>query len=130
LRGGEIELARESVRRLGEFAGHYVRRQIPHLRSLAAFEAWEGNLKSAIQHLLKARALMIPMGLPNERWTLEAKLAELYEKHGDLEKAREAQTALQAIDSLAEKIADLEMRATFVAFAHASLNAARVQPMT
>jgi hypothetical protein len=110
------------VQRLDKSVGPYQRLRIPHLRSLAALEAWEGNLGSAINHLQEARALMIPMGLPNERWTLEAKLAELYEKTGDLEKARETrENALGVIDLLAEKIPDEAMRATFVAFAHSSL---------
>ena len=74
---------------------------------------------------------MIPMGLPNERWTLEAKLAELYEQHGDLEKSREARgVALEVIESLAEKITDETMRATFEAFAHSSLKVAEAQRMT
>ncbi len=118
LRGGEIELARESVRRWGEFAGHYARRQIPYLRSLAALEAWEGKLEDAIQHLLEARDLMIPIGLPNERWTLEAKIAELYEQNGDLEKAHEAcHCALETINTLADGISDESSRTVFLEFA-------------
>jgi DNA-binding SARP family transcriptional activator len=128
LYGDEVELARESVRRLGAFAGHYVRRQIPYLRALSVLEVWEGNLQSAIQHLLEARALMIPMGLPNERWTLEAKLAELYEQNGDLEKSREArEIALTVIDSLVEKITDEAMRETFLIYAHLSLTVKNAQ---
>jgi hypothetical protein len=62
---------------------------------------------------------MIPIGLPNERWTLEAKLAELYEQHGNLEAARIARrTALEIVKTLAEKILDLEMQTTFLEFAH------------
>ncbi len=118
LRGGEIELARESVRRWGEFAGHYARRQIPYLRSLAVLEAWEGKLESAIGHLLEARDLMIPIGLPNERWTLEAKIAELYEQNGDLEKAHEAcNCALETVNTLADGISDESSRTVFLEFA-------------
>ncbi len=126
-----MDLARESVRRLGEFAGHYARRQIPYLRSLAVLEAWEGNLECAIGHLLEARALMIPMGLPNERWTLEAKLSELYGEMGDLEKSTQARNcALEVIESLADKITDEMMRDTFMDFAHSNLKAAQAQRTT
>ena len=122
LHGNEIDLARESVRRLGEFAGHYVRRQIQHLRSLAVLEAWEGNLENAINHLLEARDLMIPIGLPNERWTLEAQISGLYQQNNNLEKARETrETALKVIDSLAEKIIDLKMQKTFLEFGYKQL---------
>jgi DNA-binding SARP family transcriptional activator len=131
LRGGHQDLARESVKRFGKAVESYQRLHIAYLRSLAALEAWDGNLESAIQHLLEARALMIPMGLPNERWTLEAKLSELYVQIGDLEKAREARScALEVIASLAEKITDETMRDTFMVFAHSSLKSAEAQRMT
>ncbi len=117
LRGGEIELARESVRRLGEFAGHYVRRQIPYLRARAVLETWEGNLEDAIQTLEEARGLMIPIGLPNERWTLEVELAKLYTKTRNVERAEEAQkTALEVVHNLAEKISDPAIKQTFLEF--------------
>jgi tetratricopeptide (TPR) repeat protein len=122
LRGGEIELARKSVERLGEFTSHYVRRRIPYLRALSVLEVWDEKLELAIKHLEEARDLMIPIGLPNERWTLEAKLAELYERHGDLENSREARVnALEVIESLAEKIDDLEMRTTFLECSRAQM---------
>jgi DNA-binding SARP family transcriptional activator/tetratricopeptide (TPR) repeat protein len=118
LRGGEIELARESVRRLGEFVGHYARRQIPYLRSLAVLEVFDGKLEPAIGHLLDAKDLMIPIGLPNERWTLEANLAELYEQNGDLEKAKEARhCALEIVNTLADSIPDEASRTVFLQFA-------------
>ena len=118
LRGGEINLVRESVRRLGEFAGHYARRKIPYLRALSALEVWEGNTESATHHLLEARALMIPIGLPNERWTLEAKLAELYEKNGDLERALDARNhALEIVSTLGDSILDEASRTVFLEFA-------------
>jgi tetratricopeptide (TPR) repeat protein len=118
LRGGHENLARESVQQLGKAVESYQRLGIVYLRSLAALKAWEGNLESAIQHLLEARALMIPIGLPNERWTLEAKLADLCEQRGDLETAQHARdTAFQIIQSLANKISDLELRNTFLEFA-------------
>jgi tetratricopeptide (TPR) repeat protein len=123
LRGGEIDLAREFVHRLGEFTGRYARRQIPYLRSLAALEAFDSKLESAINHLLEARDLMIPIGLPNERWTLEAKLAELYDQNGDLEQARAARNyALETVNTLADGISDESSRTVFLEFAHAQVS--------
>ncbi len=118
LRGGKIDLARDTVRRLSESVGHYSRRQINCLRALAVLDVWDGHLESAITHLLNARDLIIPIGLPNERWTLEAKLAELFEQNGDLEKARQARTcALEITNALADGIADEVSRTVFLEFA-------------
>ncbi len=123
LRGGEVDLAQESVRRLGEFAGHYARRQIPYLRSLAVLKAFDGQLESAIGHLLEARELMIPIGLPNERWTLEAKLAELYDHNGDLEQAQEARNcALKIVNTIADSIPDKASRTVFLEFARTQVS--------
>jgi tetratricopeptide (TPR) repeat protein len=118
LRGGREDLARESLNSLGKSVGTYQRLRLTHLRSLAVLEAWEGNLESATAHLLEARALISKIGLSNERWMLEAKLAKLYEQNNHLEKASEARdTALGIVNILAAQIPDLETRNTFLGFA-------------
>ncbi len=90
LRGGHDDLARQEVERLKELARHYKRMQIPYFRALAVLEAWDKNLESAITSLKEALSLSLELGLPSEIWQINAKLAEVYEKNGDLENALES----------------------------------------
>ncbi len=118
LRGGQEVLAREELRRFGETVGPYQRLRISYLRSLAVLEAWDGHLESAIGHLEEAGNLALEMGLSSERWQIEAKLAELFETNGDLEKARESRNySFAIVNSLADGISDESSRTVFLEFA-------------
>ncbi len=131
LHGGHTELAREEVGRLKELARHYKRMQIPHLRALAVFEAWDGQLELAIKSLKQALELALEIGLPSEVWQINAKLAELLEKHGDLENAAKARdTALEIVNALAATIPDEAMRTRFLEFARAQVVSRAERPST
>jgi tetratricopeptide (TPR) repeat protein len=118
LRGGHDDLARQEVRCLFELARHYKRMQIPYFRALAVLETWEKQLEAAIKSLKEALSLSLELGLPSEIWQINAKLAELHEKNGDLEPAQKARdAALNVIQTLANTIPDLEIRITFLEFA-------------
>jgi predicted ATPase/DNA-binding SARP family transcriptional activator len=122
LRGGHDDLARQEVQRLKELARHYKRMQIPYFRALAVLEAWDKNLELAIKNLEEALSLALEIGLPSEVWQIDAKLAELLEKHGDLENAAKARdTALEIVNSLAATIPDGATRTTFLEFARAQV---------
>lgn len=85
--------------------------------SRAPLEVWHGQLDLAINSLKEALELALEIGLPSEIWQINTKLAGLLEKHGDLEKAAKARgTALEIVNSLAAKIPDEAMRATFLKF--------------
>ena len=72
---------------------------------------------------------MIPIGLPNERWTLEAKLAHLYGQRGDLKKARQARaTALEVVNALSQTVLDTPSRTVFLQFAHDQIGVAGQKP--
>jgi tetratricopeptide (TPR) repeat protein len=128
LRGGQDDLAREGVRHLGETTEPNERLRVTYLCALAVLEVWDGQLERSIKSLREALELALEIGLPSEVWQIDAKLAELLEKHGDLENAVKARdTALEIVNSLAAKIPDEAMRATFLEFARAQ-GATRVEP--
>jgi tetratricopeptide (TPR) repeat protein len=128
LRGGHNDLARQEVRRLFELARHYKRMQIPYFRALAVLEAWDKQLELAIKSLNEALSLSLELGLPSEIWQINAKLAEVYEKSGDLENAQKARdAALNVIQTLANTIPDLEIRNTFLEFATGRLIPVSIQ---
>lgn len=116
LRGGAEGLARKAVRQLGERLGNQRRFRLPYLRSLAVLAAWDGNSEQAIGHLREAEALATDLGLPGERWQIQAMFGRLYEVAREHEPAyaafREAATIVQ---ELAGGIGDATRRATFLA---------------
>lgn len=89
LRGGDIELAREDVRRWGELVGTVPRFRVGYLRSLAVSAELEGDTKQAINYLQEAFTLTREMGLPGERWQILAKLGALYQLLGEAKRAFE-----------------------------------------
>jgi tetratricopeptide (TPR) repeat protein len=84
LRARDERQAREAVHRLGERLGPYRRFRIVYLRSLATLTAWEGQNEQAIGPLREAAEL----GLPGERWQIQAALGALYEAAGEPVQAR------------------------------------------
>ncbi len=115
-RGGDERQARATVHRLGERLGPYRRFRLPYLRSLAALAAWDGQSEQAIGHLRGAAQLAADLGLPGERWQIQAALGTLYEAGGEQAQARTAfGEAATIIPGLAEGIGDEARRSRFLA---------------
>ena len=115
LRGGDGNLARAEVERLGKIMGSNRRFRIPWLRSLAGLAQWDGEPEQAITHLQSAAALAREIGLPGEEWSILAALGSLYASQGDHAEARRARQASAAILlKLADSIAEQELRLGFL----------------
>src|SRR5437588_5003626 len=116
LHGGDEHQAKEEVQRLGQRLGRYRRFRLPYLQSLALLSAWDGESEQAISHLRQAAGLAADLGLPGERWQIQAALGRLYEAAGDPVQARTAfGEAARIIGGLAEGIKDETRRARFLA---------------
>jgi tetratricopeptide (TPR) repeat protein len=116
LRAGDESQARTEVQRLGERLGNYRRFRLPYLRSKARLSAWEGHSEQAIGHLREAAALAADLGLPAERWQIQAGLGRMYEAEGEPTQAQTAfGEAARIIQELAEGIGDEARRARFLA---------------
>src|SRR6266567_3565140 len=116
LRGGDERQARVEVQRLGERLGSNRRFRLPYLRSEALLSAWDGESEQAIGHLREAAWLAADLGLPGERWQIQAALGSLYEAAGDPVQARTAfGEAATIIGGLAEGIKDEALRSRFLA---------------
>src|SRR5205085_10550381 len=112
LRGGDERLAREEVHRLGP----YRRFRIPYLRSEALLAAWDGQREQAIDQLTEAAQLAADLGLPAERWQIQAALGRLYQVVGEPTQAQAAfGEAATIIGGLAEGIGDEALRTNFLA---------------
>jgi tetratricopeptide (TPR) repeat protein len=116
LHGGDERQAREEVHRLGERLGPYRRFRIPYLRSEALLSAWDGQREQAIGHLTEAAQLAAELGLPAERWQIQATLGRLYQVVGEPTQAQAAfGEAATIIRGLAEDIGDEALRTNFLA---------------
>jgi tetratricopeptide (TPR) repeat protein len=116
LHSGQEQQAREEVRRLGERLGSNRRFRIPYLRSLALLAGWDGYGEQAIGYLSEAAGLAEEIGLPEEQWQIQARLAGVYEAAGETAQARLAWAkAATIIQGLAQGITDETLRARFLA---------------
>jgi tetratricopeptide (TPR) repeat protein len=116
LRGGEERQARAEVHQLGQRLGSSPRFRISYLRSLAVLAAWDGQSEQAISHLHEAAGLAADIGLPAERWQIQAALGRVYEAGGLPAQARTAfGEAARIIQGLAQGIGDETLRARFLA---------------
>ncbi len=116
LRGGDEHQARAEVQRLGERVGANRRFRLPYLQSRARLSAWDGESEQAIGHLREAAGLAADLGLPGERWQIQAALGRVYEAAGDPAQARTAfGEAARIIGGLAEGIKDETRRSRFLA---------------
>src|SRR5439155_4428071 len=116
LRGGDEHQARAEVQRLGERLGPNRRFRLPYLRSQALLAAWDGESEQALGHLRQAAGLAADLGLPGERWQIQAALGRVYEAAGDPAQARTAVgEAATIIQGLAEGIKDEALRSRFLA---------------
>jgi len=78
--------------------------------------AWKGQREQAIGHLQEAAGLAADIGLPGERWQIQAMLGTLYEAGGEQAQARTAfGEAARIIQGLAEDIGDETLCARFLA---------------
>ncbi|HEY6582527.1 MAG TPA: AAA family ATPase [Rubrobacter sp.] len=115
LRAGDGRFAREEMRRFSERARTNERDRIAYLRTLAVLSEWKGDGKSALGHLHDAEALAEKIGLPGELWQIRAKIGEICERRGEANEAHEAfSRAAQTLKTLAQKIADEELKKGFL----------------
>jgi len=116
LHAGRVHQAREAVQRLGERLGSSRRFRIPYLRSLAVLADWDGQSAQAICHLREAAELAADLGLPEEQWQIQARLAKVYEAQDETAQACLAWAkASTIIQGLADGIKDEALRVRFLA---------------
>jgi len=116
LRAGDESQAKAEVRQLEEGLGPYQRFRIPYLRSLAVLATREEHTEQAINHLREAARLAADIGLPGERWQIQAMLGRLYEAVGEPVQAHTAfAEAATLIQGLAQGIEDEALRTHFMA---------------
>jgi tetratricopeptide (TPR) repeat protein len=116
LRGGDADLARAEVERLGKIVGHNRRYRLPLLRSQAVLARWDGDRDRAISHLQTALALAREIGLPGEAWSILSALGTLYADQGKPARAQQAwKDSAAIILCLAKTIDEDELRAGFLA---------------
>jgi tetratricopeptide (TPR) repeat protein len=116
LHTGQERQAQEAVHQLGERLGANRRFRIPYLRSLAVLAGWDGHDAQALTHLREAATLATEIGLPEEQWQIQARLARAYEAQGETAEARLAWAkAATIIQGLADGIKDETLRARFLA---------------
>lgn len=116
LRGGDGDIARAEVERLGKIVGNNQRYYLLWLRSLAVLAQWDGELEQAVAHLQAAAALAQQIGLPGEEWSILGALGALYERQRDQDKALRAwKASADIILSLADTLNEEEVRAGFLA---------------
>ena len=78
--------------------------------------AWEGQHEQAIGYLREAARQAADLGLPGERWQIQAALGRLYEARGEPARARTAfGEAARIIQGLVEGIRDEALRSRFLA---------------
>ena len=115
LRGGNEELAREDVKRLGERVGGNRRFRLVHLRMLAVLSRWNGKRDEAIAYLREAQVLAEQIGLPGELWQIRTDLGELHKEQGERDAAQVAfNRAAGTLRTLIEKITDEGLREGFL----------------
>ena len=94
----------------------YPRYRVPYLRSLAVLATWDGQSEQAIGHLREAAQAAADLGLPGERWQIQAALASLYETRGEQRQGHTAwASAATIIQGLVEGIGDEALRTRFLA---------------
>jgi len=78
--------------------------------------AWDRDSEQAIGYLREADQLAADLGLPGERWQIQAALGSLYETRREQEQAHSAfAEAASIIQELAQGIKDETLRSRFLA---------------
>jgi DNA-binding SARP family transcriptional activator len=115
LRGGDEEVARSEVKRLGEIVGDNKRYQLILHRCQAVLAQWDKNTNQAIFDMQAALKLAQEMQLPGEEWSILSALGELYTEQNEQTKAQNAYKASATIIlRLAETIAEDELKQGFL----------------
>jgi tetratricopeptide (TPR) repeat protein len=115
LRGGEVDLARSEVGRLGELVGDNRRYNLILHRCQAILAQWDGDTNQAISDLQAALALAQDIQLPGEEWSILAELGKQYGEQGEEAKSQQAyQSASTIILNLAETINEEDLRTGFM----------------
>ena len=117
LRGGDAELARESLRsfarRVGRGRGHF---RVAYLRSAAVFARWNGDSDGALSHLREALELAERLELPGEIWQVGGALGEAHEERGETGPSERAfGRAAVVVRRLSSKIPEGDLRERFLA---------------
>jgi tetratricopeptide (TPR) repeat protein len=113
--GGNEELAREGVKRLGERVGGNRRFRLVHLQMLAVLAQWDGQTEEELRRLQEARALAEGIGLPGEMWQVWAALGELHEQRGEPEEAHGAfSQAARILERIAGEIEGEALKEDFL----------------
>lgn len=117
LRGGDAELAHESLRsfarRVGQGRGYF---RVAYLRSAAVLTRWNGDTAKTLSHLCEAFELAERLELPGEVWQVGASLGETYEERGKMGRSDRAfGRAAVVVRRLSSKIPDGELREGFLA---------------
>jgi tetratricopeptide (TPR) repeat protein len=113
--GGNVDQAREEVRRFGEVVTNNGRSAIRHLRSLAVLAQFQGEIDAAIAHLQEAVRCAEEVGVPAELWSMCVELGEMYQKQGDESQSdRTFARAAAIIQALAGTIEDQQQRTAFL----------------
>jgi DNA-binding SARP family transcriptional activator/tetratricopeptide (TPR) repeat protein len=76
LRGGELDLARQTVQRLEAITQKNERLEVSVLRARAVLEAWDGKTKAALRLLERAKKRAEHFGLPLEVHSLETAILQ------------------------------------------------------
>ena len=114
LRGGDGDLARTEVARLGKIVGNNRRFRLILLRSQAVVAEWDGDIDQAIRLLQAALTLAQEIGLPGETWPILGALGRLNGKQGAMVQAWAAyREAAVLIGQLAETIDEEALRGGF-----------------
>ncbi len=117
LQTGELDLARAEIQARAPHVEKWHRYRLPHLRSEAVLESFEGRHDTALEKLQQALAIAREIGIPPQIWEIEANIAHLLERQGDTENAALARSRAVAVrDSLAANIPDETMRQTYLDF--------------
>jgi len=91
------------------------RYHIPYLRALVVLAQFQGEIEQPIQYLQEAARLAEEIGLPGERWSIQAALGEIYLAQGDQEQAHAAFTqAATIVRKLADALGNEKQKARFL----------------
>lgn len=116
--GGNEEMAREDVKRLGERVGENRRFRLVYLRMLAVLARRDGESEEVLARLREAQALADEIGLPGELWQIWAALGGLLEQRGELEEARGAFSySARILEKLSRGIEDESLKEGFLSAA-------------
>jgi tetratricopeptide (TPR) repeat protein len=122
VRGGDIERAEDAVQRfgacVGEGGGENRRYRLAVLCAQAVLTQWRGETDQAIAHLQTAARLSEEIGLPGERWQIEAALGALHRARGEERQAGNAfARAAQMVQALASTIENEQLQKMFLSAA-------------